>query len=254
LLAHAGVVSHRADAKACLVLAAVLRVGVALLATACTTTGGEVQPAGPAASATQHVYVIRRDQHTGIAVHATDIAGQAWPAQDDLPGADFYEVGWGDRDYYRAADPGLWMGLRALFWPRPGTLHVAALERPIERTSGADRVVQVPVSAAGLERMVRHIGDSHERDRSGRPVVLGPGDYGRSRFYGSRDVFSIARTCNAWTASMLQLAGVPLGAGSWLTAGPLMARLEQIGRPVVPPCEPPCGDAPPRVDRGDPAR
>ena len=206
---------------------------VAACAACAAAPAPETAPPAPEA-ATLHIHVIRRGEHTGIAVRAADLPPGSWPAQRDLPGAQHYEVGWGDRDYYRAPDPGLWLGLNALFGGRPGTLHLAALDGPVAGTPGALEVVALPVSAAGLARLVARVRDSHERDAAGRAVDLGPGHYGRSRFYGSREVFGIARTCNVWTATRLAEAGVPVGPERPLTAGALMDRLRAIGRRVGP--------------------
>ena len=92
--------------------------------------------AAPAADAqaTMHpVHVVRRGWHSGIVVRAADVPEQAWPARRDFVGAEHLEVGFGDRAYYQATDPSVWLGLRALLWPTAGVPVSPALSQ----TSGA---------------------------------------------------------------------------------------------------------------------
>jgi len=58
--------------------------------------------------------------------------------------------------------------------------------------------------------------------------VLGPGLYGRSRFYASRERFHLFKTCNVWVATALREAGLPVTPS--INAGALMARLRALGR------------------------
>ena len=180
------------------------------------------------------VYLVAHDKHSGIAVRRSDIPAGLWPEIRDFPQADYLEVGWGDRAYYQAADPGVWLGLRALFWPTPGVLHVAAFNGPVERTFGSTEILELRVSARGLARLVEVVRDSHELDASGRPIALGPGLYGASRFYASREKFHLFKTCNVWTASVLQEAGIPVSPALALTASNLMTQLRPSGRVIRP--------------------
>lgn len=191
---------------------------------------GDPPPMDPARP--HSIYVVRQPWHTGIVVHAADVPAHAWPARRDFPDAAYLEIGWGDRAYYQAADPGVWLGLRALFWPTPGVLHVAAFDGPVERTFGAAEVLELRVSARGLAGLVEVVRDSHELDASGRPIALGPGLYGASRFYASREKFHLFRTCNVWTARVLLEAGIPVSPAGALSANDLMAQLRASGRVI----------------------
>jgi len=180
------------------------------------------------------IYVVLQPWHAGIVVHAADVPANAWLARRDFPDAAYLEVGWGDRAYYQAPDPGLWLGLQALFWLTPGVLHIAAFSGPVERTFGSAEILELRVSARGLSRLVEVVRDSHELDSSGRPIALGPGLYGASRFYASREKFHLFKTCNVWTASVLQEAGIPVSPALALTASNLMTQLRPSGRVIRP--------------------
>lgn len=185
--------------------------------------------AAGAAPAAQRIHVVRHGWHAGIVVRAADVPTDAWPARQAFADADYLEVGWGARAYYQAQDPSPWLGLHALLWPAPGVLHMAAFNGTVERAFPAAEIVALQVSPQGLARLVSAIAASHERDAAGRPIAFGPGLYGKSRFYASRDQFHLFATCTVWTAALLREAGVPLGPLPWPTAQAMFTQLHRIG-------------------------
>jgi uncharacterized protein (TIGR02117 family) len=204
-----------------------------LLATGCaaqSTPGtGSAQATAQAQPTQQRIHVVRHGWHSSIAVRAADLPEDAWPARREFAGAEYLEVGWGDRAYYQAPDPSLWLGLRALLWPTAGVLHVAAFGGPVERQFPGAEIVVLQITPQGLARLVAAIAASHERDAAGQAIALGPGLYGKSRFHASRESFHLFATCNAWTAAMLREAGVPLGPILSPSAGALFAQLRRQG-------------------------
>jgi uncharacterized protein (TIGR02117 family) len=212
-----------------------------VLALALAGAGCGVPAARPAPDPAEHrVWVVHHGHHSGIVVRAADVASHAWPARRDFPDAEFLEIGWGDRAYYMAQSPGIWLGLRALLTPTPAVLHVAAFNGPPERTFVAAGIVEVALTSSGFAALVSAVRESHERvavvdgnaTRQDWPAPLGRGLYGSSRFYASRDRFHLFRTCNVWTAGVLAAAGVPLRPTGALTADSLFAQLRPHGRVV----------------------
>lgn len=182
--------------------------------------------------ATHRVYLVGHGWHTGIAVRAADVPEEAWPARRDFTAAEYLEVGWGDRAYYQAPDPSVWLGLRALLWRTPGVLHIAAFNGPVERAFAAAEIVELRIAPPGFARLIAAIAASHELDRSGRPIALGPGLYGTSRFYASREAFHLFKTCNVWTANVLREAGVPVEPALSQTTQSLFAQLRGRDRTI----------------------
>ncbi|MDP1900369.1 MAG: DUF2459 domain-containing protein [Rubrivivax sp.] len=205
--------------------------GLLLLAAGLLATGCAAQPSHDApAQATPHrIHVVRHGWHSGIVVRAADVPEDAWPARREFAGAEYLEVGWGDRAYYQAPDPSVWLGLRALLWPTPGVLHMAAFSGPVQTYFPAAEIVALQITTQGLARLVAAIAASHELDAAGRPMPLGPGLYGSSRFYASREPFHLFATCNVWTAAMLRHAGVPVSPVLSQTSGALFAQLRSRG-------------------------
>jgi uncharacterized protein (TIGR02117 family) len=181
------------------------------------------------------IYVVSHGWHTGIVMRRDDVSRRHWPEASDFPGADYLEVGWGDRDYYQAPDPGVWLALKAVFWPTPGALQVVGFRGPVTAYFPASEVVALAVTETGFGRLSALIGASHERDRNGRAVPLGPSLYGQGRFYASRERFHLFRTCNVWTAQALNAAGIDVSPAQSLTAGDLLEQLRTPAAAAMPP-------------------
>jgi hypothetical protein len=64
------------------------------------------------------VYVVDHNNwHTGIVVRRQDIPDNLWPEHHDFTDFEYMEVEWGDRDYYRASEPTLWITMKAASMP-----------------------------------------------------------------------------------------------------------------------------------------
>jgi hypothetical protein len=192
------------------------------------------------------VYVVSHGWHSGIVVPAALAQAHDWPARREFAQAQYFEVGWGDRAYYQAADPGWWMGLRALLWPSPGVLHVVALPGPPQAAFPGAPLLAVRISHQGAQRLAASIAASHERagplpsahtealqarrlpderGADGAPIAFGPALYGQGRFYASTERFHLFATCNVWVARRLRDAGLDLHPAFALTSGMLFAQL-----------------------------
>ena len=97
-----------------------------------------------------------------------------------------------------------------------------------ERFSPGAEILEIGVASPGLQRLLEHLRQSHELDGAGQPVTLGPGLYGHSRFYASRDQFCLFKTCNVWVATALQEAGVQVSPTLTLTTERLMVQLRPL--------------------------
>lgn len=181
--------------------------------------------AAEAAPDTVTIHVVAHGWHSGLVIPAAVIDADAWPARREFPDADHFEVGWGDRSYYQAVDPSLWVGLRALFWPSPGVLHMVALQGAPTRHFAGARMATLDISREAAQRLVAAIAASHERDAQGQPIAFGPSLYGQGRFYGSVERFHLFNTCNVWVASRLRDAGVAVRPALAITTGMLFRQL-----------------------------
>jgi hypothetical protein len=123
----------------------------------------------------------------------------------------------------------VWVVLKAALWPRAGVLHVASCSGSVVTCFPYSRIVSIDMPDAAFRRLSARLGSSFWRDAQPKAAPLGPGLYGESRFYPSRDRFYLLRTCNTWTASLLQAAGYPIRPVSSLTVDALMKQLQPYG-------------------------
>jgi uncharacterized protein (TIGR02117 family) len=197
----------------------------------CACTGPQVASAPPQdGKPVVAVYVVAHEKHTGIAIRRADIPAGLWPESRDFPQADYLEVGWGDREYYQALDPGLGTTLSAALFPTPSVLHVVGIRGPVAEYFQSNEVIEFGLPGDGFERLVRYIHDAHERAGAPATAPLGKGLYGDSQFYPAWETFHLFRTCNVWTARALRTAGLPVSDS--ITREGLMSQARAIGKVV----------------------
>ena len=171
------------------------------------------------------VWIARHDWHTGLVVRREDVPAEIWPERDDFPGAEYLEVGWGERDFYQAPQGTLWLGLKATFWANDSVLHVAAFSAPPAVYFAGLEVAEIALSTRGFNALATFIADAHARTREGRAIALGPGRYGSSRVYLGRERYMLT-TCNVWIARALRAGGFPITSFWAFTAANVMSQVE----------------------------
>jgi uncharacterized protein (TIGR02117 family) len=193
-------------------------------------------PADEGAPPSRHIHVVSNGWHTAIVVPWSEVTATAlMPEAADFAGARFLEFGWGDRDYYPARKVTLGLSLRAALTPSPAVMHLAGHAQVPEPGAGRE-VKRVPLTEAGLRRLIGAIAAEFERPADDRAAAIGPGLYPFSRFYPARGRFHLFNTCNTWTARMLRAAGLDISAAGVVTANDLMTRLRAAtGRAAEPP-------------------
>ncbi len=77
----------------------------------------------------------------------------------------------------------------------------------------------------GSPACVTRVWGSFAKDADGRPRRIGPGPYGDSVFYASDGTYDLARTCNTWTAEVLQAGGFPVNPTGVITADGVMDQI-----------------------------
>jgi hypothetical protein len=145
------------------------------------------------------LYVVNHGLHTGLVIARTDLLEVLPGLAETFGEGDFIELGWGDEDYYRAAQPTLGLALQALFWPTASALHVLAIGGDPRQVFAGSELIEVRVAEDGYRQL------------------LG--------FVAAR--YSMLYTCNTWVAEALATGGCPLAFASAATAGQVMARLRQ---------------------------
>jgi uncharacterized protein (TIGR02117 family) len=206
-----------------------------LLGAGCATPVSELPKAHEPARV---IYVVGQGWHTGIVVQRQDIPEALWPEQQDFPAARFLEVGWGDQDFYQAAEGSLGLALKAALNSTASVLHVIGLRLPPEEVFVASEILAVRLSPQGFERLCTFIHNAHKRDASGQAITLGPGWYADSRFYLATGQYHVLYTCNTWLAEALQVAGCPINPTLALTTESVMSQVRKFATPIRLPARP----------------
>lgn len=177
---------------------------------ACSSSDtSDTPPAGPVRT----VHVVEHGWHAGIALSRDDLSPDDWAVIRDFPGTQTLEVGWGDADYYQAADPGTGTLLKAGLWPTSSVMHVAAFRRSVTEVFPRREIIRLRVQPDDWKELLTFIRDSHAHDSTGQPIPLGSGLYGQSQFYKAADRYHVFNNCNTWMMRALEAAGCPAG---WL--------------------------------------
>jgi uncharacterized protein (TIGR02117 family) len=206
---------------------------VAAFLIACLSLGGcssSTQRTGSDLERSHVVYVVRRAQHTGIAVAVADWPNRDWLVLASFPQARYLEFGWGDAAYYQAPAPTLGMTIAAVFWPTPTVMEVVPWRTVAESTEDYETVA-LHVSTAELQAIAASIDSSFVQPISPTGNGYAAAD-GRALFFDARGKFHLFRMCNRWTAERLQVAGCSVRPRLVMTASQVITaakRCEKAG-------------------------
>lgn len=212
------------------VRAAVVLLGLALAAGACTKPGASAWP-HDAQEPLKDVWVVRHGWHTRVAVARADVDPSIWPESRDLGDVTYLEAGWGDRDFYPDPTPSVWDALDPIVRCTPAALHVGGFDRPPPEAFPGTPVIRVRVPASGLARLTRFLHE-HYVLRDGAPVRIRAGQYPRSWFYLASGCYHVLANSNRWTLRALEAAGAPVAPWRAVTAGSAIAQAEAVGERV----------------------
>ena len=176
------------------------------------------------------IYVVAHGWHTGIVLSREDL-GQKFQFLDDYlrPGR-FYELGWGEAEFYQAEKVTARIFSKTVFWSNPSVMHVVSVATTPEKYFSGSDIVKLNVSGTGLEHMKERLHASFKFDGTNHSYPLKKGLNDESRFFKAEGNYSITHTCNSWTADMLQQAGVPMGTLPTLRAASLISEAKEASR------------------------
>lgn len=211
-----------------------------VLVSALAVFGGCAAPAPvkglfpPAENApSKNIYLVSHGWHAGIVMQRVDIPeGVCTQHKHDFREARYLEVGWGDQDFYQTPEPTLGMKLKAALFPTKSVLHVVGFSDPVRNYFPNSEIIEIALSYEGFEQLCKYIEQSYAKNERGEVQVLGPGLYGNSQFYQSRESYHVFKTCNVWTARALRAAGCPVAPGRLIKVESLMSRARAFGKVI----------------------
>lgn len=182
-----------------------------------------------AAGAVTRIYLVSHGWHVGVVLPRAKIPEGVWPQHRFFPDAEYLEVGWGDKGYYMTPDPELAVTVSAALFPTPSVLHIVGFSGAVDSAFPRNEIIGIDLSEDGFRRLCRYIESSYASDGDGTGQYAGPGLYGDSAFFLSRESYHAFNSCNVWTARALREAGCPIVPASTLTAEQLMSRALGFG-------------------------
>lgn len=181
------------------------------------------------------IYVVSHGWHTGIILNKYDLLAYIPELMDffpineaasDLNLKEFIEIGWGDKDFYRATQITTKMTFKAMFMADGAIAHLVNVPMdPLVFFEGS-QIKSLNLSEAGYLRLLAYIDSSLQRSPENTLIGLGKGIYGDSYFFEANGVYSLLNTCNKWTAKALQSGGVNITPTFKLTAASVMRVLD----------------------------
>lgn len=196
-----------------------------LFLSACTGADRELYPPGACEEA-KTIYIVSHGWHTGFVIDAHDLHDVLVGVKQDFAGAEYIEIGWGNKTFYQAENITFGLALRALFSSSESILHVVGLMNEPDIVFPASEVIRVQISSAGYYNLLSYL-DRTFRKKDGRLVRIDDGLYGWSRFYAANGDYHIFNTCNNWVATGLRQTGFPITDTYAATAGNVMYQVSQ---------------------------
>jgi uncharacterized protein (TIGR02117 family) len=185
-----------------------LRYLSAFLLVSCCAAAVEDVPRPAQGEAGKRVFIVNHGWHSGIVIKKEDIPRSLLPEAADFPEAESLEIGWGDWDYYQAADPGMASAIKAAFFSSRSVVHVGGLSGAVEDYFRGAEVFALTVSEEGFRRLNLFVSDSFLRSEPQPPEKPRHGLYPTSRFYPAQGRFHLFRNCNTWVAEALEAGGL----------------------------------------------
>jgi uncharacterized protein (TIGR02117 family) len=178
------------------------------------------------------IYVVHYDWHTGLIIRTKDILRKVIPEKQDFANAKYLEIGWGQRDFYRAKDYGSGLAFRALFIDNASTMYVHGIYTTPEEEYRHSKLVRLKLTKHNFDAMMQKISASFARNGAMQAKSI-PHPYKLdSLFYDANGEYGVGNTCNHWTAEMLHYGGVEIEE-SWLlplTASDVIKQASEYGQ------------------------
>ena len=206
----------------------ILSLFLLLYLSACSAEPYALKPKPEKKDALLHsVYIANHGRHTGFILSSEEL-------NKDLPflamrfkNTLYYEIGWGDREFYQANKITTGLTIRTIFWPTESVVHITAIPINPVRYFEKSELIELPLKDEAFLSLRKFISSSFKRGLDRQVIVLKKGIYGDSQFYKGEGDYYLMNTCNKWTAKGLKSAGVDLTPTFKITADSIMSILRE---------------------------
>ena len=175
------------------------------------------------------LYLVGHGWHTGIVLPAAAIPEPLLPVRRFFDKYEYFELSWGDEDFFKSNDFKVGILLKAALLPSASVMHIVGFNGPVIDYFPHSDVIRLSLAERNFLLLCEFISNSFDYGRQGEMVNLGPGLYGDSHFYPAHEKYYLPKTCNVWTAKALQQAGYPISPYMAMRAESLLKRMEKFG-------------------------
>lgn len=103
------------------------------------------------------IYIVSHGWHTGIVVPALDVYEKLPQLEERFGQTPYLEFGWGDQDFYQAAEGTLGLAVKALFWRTDTVVHVVKAPKQPRHYFPASAIVEICLKANEYEALKKYL-------------------------------------------------------------------------------------------------
>jgi uncharacterized protein (TIGR02117 family) len=178
--------------------------------------------------------VVCHGWHTGFVLPASEVQKHIPELTQRFGHPAYYELGWGNADFYQAKRITVGLATKAICWPGDTVIHAVAINSNITEFFPNSEIITIPATPDELDELAEFVSRSFAKDTTGHIISIGPGIYGDSNFYQAVGKYHIANTCNKWTAKGLKSSGQDVSVTFKLNATSVMRYLKHKGYQQAP--------------------
>jgi hypothetical protein len=169
-------------------------------------------PSGPVATRIT-VAVADTGWHTDVCIRREDAGAWLLTLPQQPAAARFLCFGFGDKKYMVDHDHSLFATLLSGL-PSDAAIVMTPLPDAPATFFGAENVIDVGISRAGAAGLADYVRASIRADAAGKAERLGDGPVPGRLFFAATDLYGGLNTCNTWTGTALQAAGLKIRDGA----------------------------------------
>jgi uncharacterized protein (TIGR02117 family) len=199
-----------------------------ILLTACSSAPYVITPEkNRIGTATHTLYLAGHGWHTGLILPAAQVEEVLPLLHRRFENAKYYELGWGDQDFYQAKKITTGIILQAIFWPSDSVMHVVSIPTEPSVYFPNSEIIEIKLKDEELNSLKKFILSSFKHDKHSQMISYKRGIYGDSQFYKAKGDYYLLNTCNKWTAKGLKSAGRKINPTFRVTAESVMSVLRK---------------------------
>ncbi|MGH8190314.1 MAG: DUF2459 domain-containing protein [Rhodanobacteraceae bacterium] len=178
--------------------------------------------------------VVREGWHTGLVLPVAEIDSSLHELHHWFPNAKYLAFGWGNRAFYASKRRGLGTVLAALLPSRSAIFIHGLPNAPEKALPPGSELRWVCASATEVSKLDVYLAYYLPKTPGGQLVSIDQGPWRHSRFFASTGRYDAFHTCNTWTMTGFEFAGLPVSAKGVVFAGQVMTRIRALPTCVEP--------------------